>query len=123
MPRLRALLVVTAGILATAVPSAAAAPLRAATDAGVSAARPTRNLGTETRLVVARRPAQRAYVRSAPVPAPAGGARVVLHLYPLRTSRGGLLLRHASERPWDERAITFRTTPKTGPRVVATGPL
>src|SRR4051812_47440219 len=123
MPRLRALLVAGAGVLATAGPSAAAAPLRPAADAGVTAARPRRNLGTETRLVVARRPAQRAYVRFAPGPAPAAGARVVLHLYPLRTSRGGLLLRHASERPWDERAISFRTRPRTGPRMVATGPL
>src|SRR4051794_3543053 len=120
-------LAVFAGVLglfgAPAPAGAGAAGLRPTADLGVSAATPTRNLGAARRLVVARAPAQRAFVRFALAAGTPVGTRIVLHLYPLRSSRSGLILRHASERPWDERSITLRSAPRTGPRLVRTGPL
>ena len=122
MPAIRALLPACLGALLIAAP-AAAAPLRATADAQVSAAQPARNFGTASRLTISRRPSQRAFVRFALGAPPPAGAKIVLSLYPLRSARSGLLLRHASDAPWDERAITQRTAPRTGPQVLRTGPL
>src|SRR4051794_1038572 len=96
--------------------------LRPTADLYVSARHPERNYGGATRLVIARRPASRAFVRFQPG-VPPRGSRIVLYVYPLRDSAAGLTLRHASDRPWAERRITLRTAPRTGPRVVRTGPL
>src|SRR4051812_32625997 len=122
MPAIRALLPALLGLLLIAEP-AGAAPLRAAADAQVSAAQPARTFGTASRMTISRRPAQRAFVRFVLGAPPPAGAKLVLSLYPLRSARSGLLVRHASDTPWDERAITQRTAPRTGPRVLRTGPL
>src|SRR3954469_6561407 len=122
MPAIRALLLSLLGLLLIAEP-AAAAPLRAAADAQVSAAQPARTFGTASRMTISRRPARRAFVRFVLGAPPAAGAKGVLSLYPLRSARSGLLVRHASDAPWDERAITQRTAPRTGPQVLRTGPL
>jgi hypothetical protein len=122
MPAIRAPLLCLLGVLLIAEP-AGAAPLRAAADAQVSAAQPRRAFGTASRMTISRRPARRAFVRFVLGAPPAAGAKVVLSLYPLRSARSGLLLRHASDKPWDERAITQRTAPRTGPQVLRTGPL
>src|SRR3954470_18110320 len=107
-PPLGAVVAVVAALLAPASAEAAqTAVLRAAADFSVSAARPTANYGGAKHLVVALRPAQRAFLRfdlGAPLPR---GARVLLRLYPLRDAPRGVVLRHASERPWSERAETF----------------
>jgi phosphatidylinositol-3-phosphatase len=122
MPSIRAILSTAAGVLLLAAP-AHAATLFPAADLGVSAAQPTRNFGTATRLVVTRRPAQRAFVRFALGAAPRPGTRIELRLYALLASKTGVILRHASDRPWNERAITYRTAPRSGPRLVRSGPL
>src|SRR4051812_20938754 len=96
--------------------------LRPTADLYVSARHPERNYGGATRLVIARRPASRAFVRFQPG-VPPRGSRIVLYVYPLRDSAAGLTLRHASDRPWAEGRITLRTAPRTGPHVVRTGPL
>jgi phosphatidylinositol-3-phosphatase len=120
-PSLGAVVAVVAALLMPA--TASGAVLRPAADFSVSAARPTANYGAAKHLIVARRPAQRAFVRfdlGAPLPR---GTRVLLRLYPLRDAPQGVLLRHASDRPWRERAETFRTAPRTGPRSIRSGPL
>src|SRR5436190_7180402 len=90
----------TLAALALGDPAAAAnVVVRPTADLYVSAARSGRNYGAATRLVIARRPASRAYVRFQPGP-PARGSRVVLYVYPLSDSAAGLTLRHASDRPW-----------------------
>src|SRR4051812_31933065 len=120
MTILRALAAATAAALILAAP-AGAATLTPTADSQVSAAHPKRNYGAATRLIVARRPAQRAFLRFDLGGVPSPGTQLILHLYGLRFSEHGLELRHASETPWDERAITFRTALRTGPRVVRTG--
>jgi hypothetical protein len=122
MPSIRALVSTAAGVLLLATP-AQAATLFPTADLGVSAVQPTRNFGAATRLVITRRPAQRAFVRFALGAPPRAGTRVELRLYALLTSKTGLEVRHASDRPWNERAITYRTAPRTGPRFVRSGPL
>jgi hypothetical protein len=120
----RALAATGVGALASAAPaSAVPAQLTPTADVHVSAAQPARNFGSATRLVSARRPAQRAFVRFAIGAPPRSGERLILRVYALSPSKSGLLLRHASDRPWKERAITFRTAPRTGPRLVRSGPL
>src|ERR1700704_4409653 len=101
MPSIRAILSTAAGLLLLAAP-AHAATLFPAADLGVSAAQPTRNFGTATRLVVTRRPSQRAFVRFALGAAPRPGTRIELRLYALLASKTGVILRHASDRPWNE---------------------
>jgi phosphatidylinositol-3-phosphatase len=121
-PSFGAVVGVAALALVAAAP-ASAAVLRPTADFSVSAARPKTNFGAAKRLVVARRPAQRAFLRfnlDAPVPR---GAQVLLRIYPLRDAPQGLVLRHATDRAWNERTETFRTAPHTGPRIVSSGPL
>src|SRR5256714_3397623 len=97
--------------------------LRPSADFSVSVAQPTRNYGAAERLVVRRRPLARAFVRFALPAALAPGERAVLWIYPLRDSRAGLVLRHASDVPWREHEVTFADAPRTGPRAVRSGPL
>src|SRR4051794_37436915 len=101
---------------------AATTVARPTADLYVSALHPQRNYGTAPRLLIARRPASRAFVRFQVRP-PARGSRIVLYVFPLSASPRGMTLRHASSRPWAERRITWRTAPVTGPREVHSGPL
>src|SRR3954454_14321089 len=98
-------------------------PLRPSTDFAVSAAQPQRNFGAQRSLVIARRPAARAFVRFTLTAPRARGERFVLWVYPLRDAPAGLQVRHASDTAWRERAITFRTAPQVGARIVKSGPL
>ena len=82
-----------------------------------------RNEGTSRRLLIARSPAQRAFMRFNLGAAPAVGFRATLFVYPLTDARSGLRLRHASDRGWTERTVTAGRTPRTGPRAVASGAL
>src|SRR4051794_4720876 len=96
--------------------SAAIAP---AADLYVSAAHPARNYGSASRLVVSARPRARAFLRFG-----AGvGARYLVRVYALREAHGGIALRHADGGWGRERAVPSRTAPRTGPRVVRSGPL
>src|SRR3954471_1585218 len=117
MHTLRALVAATVAALILAAP-AGAAMLVPSADSQVSAAHPQRNYGSAKRLLVARRPAQRAFLRFDLGGVPRPGTQLVLHLYGLRYSERGLELRHASNRPRNERTITFRTALGTGPRVI-----
>src|SRR4051812_22067654 len=111
-----------ATVAALPLPAAQAADTPTA-DLYVSAQSPRHNYGAARTLVVSRRPARQAFVRFVPGVAAAPGTRVVLYLYPLTSSRRGLVLRPASDEPWDERRITLATAPGIGPRVVRSGPL
>jgi phosphatidylinositol-3-phosphatase len=115
--------VLAALALGIAPGTASAATLRPSADFSVGAARPRANFGAAKRLVAARAPAQRAFVRFELDGPLARGTRVTLRLYPLIDAPAGIALRHASDRAWAERTETFRTAPHTGPRVVLSGPL
>src|SRR4051812_44010590 len=120
-PRLATVAVALVSLVAPA--GAAAAPLRPTADFSLRAARPLSTYGGAKRLVVARKPRQRAFLRfvlGAPL---RPGMRLTLRLYPLRDAPSGVALRHASDRAWSELSESFRTAPRTGPRTVASGPL
>jgi hypothetical protein len=92
-------------------------------DVSTTTTGPARNRGTAKRLVIARVPAQRAFLRfqlgAPPVPA----FHAILFLYSLTNAPGGVRLRHASDRGWDERTLTGRRLPRTGPGAVRSGAL
>src|SRR4051794_15029279 len=92
MQTLRALVAATAAALILATP-AGAAMLTPSADSQVSAAHPKRNYGAAKRLLVARHPAQRAYLRFDLGGVPRPGTQLILHLYGLRYSERGLELR------------------------------
>src|SRR4051794_6878830 len=98
-------------------------PLRPSADFGVSAAQPQRNFGAQRSLVIARAPAARAFMRFTLTARRVRGERFTLWVYPLRDAPAGVQIRHASEAAWRERAITFRTAPQAGRRIVDSGPL
>ena len=106
--------------MATAVIAApaGATTLAPTADLQVSASVPTANFGAARRLVAERRPRTQAFVRFVLGTPPRPGTTFTLELYPLRSASSGVLLRHASDSPWVEDAITFRTAPRTGPRLV-----
>jgi hypothetical protein len=112
----------TATVPLPAAHAATNAPAPSA-DLYVSAQAPRHNYGAARQLVVARRPARQAFMRFQLDAPPPAGSRTVLRVYPLTSSKRGLVLRHASDAPWNERRITLASAPKTGPRVVRSGPL
>src|SRR3954447_18150293 len=122
IPRRGLLLAAATSVL---VPAAAhaAAPLTPSADLYVSARAPRHNYGASKHLVVQRAPARQAFIRLQPAGGLPAGSRAVLRVYPLSSSKRGLVLRHASDRPWNERAISLGSAPKTGPRVVRSGAL
>ena len=76
--------------------------------------------GAAKRLVISRHPSSRAFVRfdlGSPLPP---GSRAILSVYSYSSSLDGLVLRHASDRGWTERALG---RPSTGPRSVRSGAL
>jgi hypothetical protein len=116
-------LLATLVALALPVATARAAKLVPAADVAVSAAQPARNFGAARTLAIARLPAERAFVRFALRATPPLGTRFALQLFALADAPSGLVVRHASDRPWDERRVTFRAAPGVGPRLARTGPL
>src|SRR3954454_25170305 len=122
IPRRGLLLAAAASVLVPAA-AQAATPLTPSADFYVSARAPRHNYGASKHLVVQRAPARQGFLRFQLTGAPRARTRAVLRVYPLTSSKRGLLLRHASVRPWNERAITLASAPKTGPRVVRSGAL
>src|SRR3954451_1266282 len=123
MPRGGLLLAAAVTVVLPVATASAAAPLTPSADLYVSARAPRHNYGASKHLVVQRTPARQAFIRFQFPGALPAGSRAVLRVYPLSSSKRGLMLRHASDRPWNERAITLGSAPKTGPRVVRSGAL
>src|SRR4051812_44093225 len=100
---------------ASLLPAAAhAATLTPTDDVSTGAA------GAAKRLVISRHPSSRAFVRFDLGAPPRPGSRAILSLYSYSSALDGLVLRHASDRGWTERALG---RPLTGPRSVRSGPL
>src|SRR4051812_46697681 len=99
----------------TLLPAAAhAAAVRPTDDVSSGAA------GAAKRLVVSHRPSSRAFVRFNLRAPPRPRFRAILSVYSYSSALGGLVLRHASDGGWTERALG---RPLTGPRSVRSGPL
>src|SRR4051794_23575506 len=98
-------LAATATAVLPAAAHAATNVSRPSADLYVSASAPARNFGAARELVVTRRPARQAFVRFQLDGAPPAGSQLVLRLFSRTSSTRGVELRHASDRPWKERAI------------------
>jgi hypothetical protein len=118
-----ALAAAASAVLPVTAAHAATTTAKPSADLYVSARAAHHNFGASKQLVISKKPLQQAFIRFQLAGAPPAGSQVVLRLFSLTASKRGILLRHASDRPWNERAITLKTAPKTGPRVVNTGPL
>jgi hypothetical protein len=90
-------------------------------DAYVTSANPRRNFGRARVLRVQGKPVTRAYLRFEVRGVEAGVSRVLLRLYPRRSSRG-ISIRATGTR-WAERRITFANAPRPAGAVVASGRL
>jgi hypothetical protein len=101
-------------------PAATVAPTDDAYTTGADLAR---NYGAAKRLVISRAPAQRAFLRFKLGAPPGPAFHATLFVYSLTDARGGVRLRHASDGGWDERTLTARRLPRTGPRAVHSGAL
>src|SRR3954447_22656272 len=101
-------------------PAAALAP---SDDAFTTSRNLGHNYGALTRLVLARKPVSRAFLRFTLGGFPGPRFHAVLYVYSFSNSKKGLRLRHASDTGWDERGLTGAKLPGTGPRSVHSGPL
>jgi len=114
------------GLVAAARTHAATAPaatLAPSDDVYTTSVAMQRNFGADRRLVISRKPAQRAFLRFNLGAPPAAGFHAKLFVYSLSDSAKGLRLRHASDTGWDERTLTGVKLPGTGPRSVHSGAL
>jgi phosphatidylinositol-3-phosphatase len=117
---LAVLVVLAAQSQAATAPAVTFAPTD---DASTTSADLARNDGAARRLVISRAPAQRAFLRFSLGAPPRPGFHATLFVYSLTDAKGGVLLRHASDGGWDERTLTGRRLPRTGPRSVRSGAL
>jgi hypothetical protein len=116
-PLLGALLL---GVLPPPAAHSATRTFRATADASVSSSAPSKRLGRSGRLVVARRPRERAYLRfdvALPAGALVSGATLTLSRSGSVRGRPPLQVYAVADATWREQSITYRNAPRFGPRL------